>query len=278
MSSLECKFCNKTYSSISSLNYHQKTARCCILIQQKGNNDVKRMTFGCEYCNKQFSSKQRLKIHSENCIDKYKKIIQELKDNIEKNNLEHQLIISEKNIKIKEIEDEKLFIDDKLYKTQVENKILKQNIPNLDSQTQKHLVELQSKLQEIALAAIEQKNEVITSMVKKYVKKQPRKHFDCSNVIYILTTPSLKKDRRYILGKAKNLTNRLSTYNKSDEHEVIFYQDCGDEEAMNALEPFVFKKLNEYREQANRERFILPKDKHIDFFKDTITNCFEFLK
>jgi hypothetical protein len=26
--------------------------------------------------------------------------------------------------------------------------------------------------------------------------------------------------RRYILGKATNLTHTLSTYNKSDEHEV----------------------------------------------------------
>ena len=47
---------------------------------------------------------------------------------------------------------------------------------------------------------------------------------------------------------------------------------------MNLLEPLVFKKLNEYREQANRERFILPEDKNIDFFKDTIKNCLEFLK
>ena len=41
-----------------------------------------------------------------------------------------------------------------------------------------------------------------------------------TNVIYILTTKLLKKERRYILGKATNLTNRLSTYNKSDEHDV----------------------------------------------------------
>ena len=30
-------------------------------------------------------------------------------------------------------------------------------------------------------------------------------------VIYMLTTPSHKKERKYILGKASNLTNRLST-------------------------------------------------------------------
>ena len=43
----------------------------------------------------------------------------------------------------------------------------------------------------------------------------------------------MKKDRVYILGKATNLTNRLSTYNKSDEHEVVYYQGCGDEETMS---------------------------------------------
>ena len=34
---------------------------------------------------------------------------------------------------------------------------------------------------------------------------------------------------------------------------------------MNVLEPLVFKKLNDYSEQANRERFILPENKDIDF-------------
>ena len=58
-------------------------------------------------------------------------------------------------------------------------------------------------LQEIALTAIDQKNEVIANMVKKYVKKQLRQQFECSNVVYILTTISLEKDRRYILRQSK---------------------------------------------------------------------------
>ena len=81
------------------------------------------------------------------------------------------------------------------------------NDQTVEKESQKNLKELQEKLQEIALAAIEQKNDTISNMIKKYVKKQPRKQFKSSNVIYILTTPSLQKDRRYILGKAKNLTN-----------------------------------------------------------------------
>ena len=36
------------------------------------------------------------------------------------------------------------------------------------------ITELQEKLQEVALASIDQKNELITGMIKKYVKKQPR--------------------------------------------------------------------------------------------------------
>ena len=65
----------------------------------------------------------------------------------------------------------------------------------------------------------------------------------------------------YILVKAVNPTNRLSVYNKSDEHEVIYYQKYSDEEKMNIAETMVFNKLKEYREQANRERFILQKKK-----------------
>ena len=56
----------------------------------------------------------------------------------------------------------------------------------------------------------------IQYLTKKYVKLQPRVQYNEKNVIYILTTPSHKKEGKYILGKATNLTNRLSTYNKTD--------------------------------------------------------------
>ena len=110
----------------------------------------------------------------------------------------------------------------------------------------------------------------IQLMTKKYVKKQPRVQYDEENVVYILTTANMKKERRYILGKATNLTSRLSVYNKSDEHEVVYYQECPDEEKMSVVETLVFCKLNEYREQANRERFLLPEGGKIDLFIDTI--------
>ena len=75
----------------------------------------------------------------------------------------------------------------------------------------------------------------IQFLTKKYVKLQPRVQYDEKNVIYILTTKLMKKERRYILGKAVDLTSRLSTYNKSDEHEVIYFASCKDSETMNIV-------------------------------------------
>jgi len=287
--SFNCKYCKKIFTSIGNLTKHQKTTKYCLKIQQEKNLIIiDELKHQCNYCKKDIS-KYHLEKHKETCLLKYQHIIDEvekkytnsilsLEEDILKNKLEKdkeikymENIINKKNEIISDNEKTILSLE-------IENKILKENEQLFEKESQKKIQELQERLQEIALAAIEQKNDTINNMIKKYVKKQPRKQFECSNVIYILTTSSLQKDRRYILGKAKNLTNRLSTYNKTDEHEVLFFQDCGDEETMNILEPTVFKKLNEYREQANRERFILPEDKNIDFFIDIIKNCFEFLK
>ena len=123
--------------------------------------------------------------------------------------------------------------------------------------------------QQLQLENKEQKLK-IQQLTKKYVKSQPRIQYTAQNVIYILTTPTHKNERKYILGKATNLTNRLSVYNKTDEHEVVYYQSCGDEETMTIIEQLVFQRLKEYREQANRERFILSEGKTIDLFIDVI--------
>jgi hypothetical protein len=119
----------------------------------------------------------------------------------------------------------------------------------------------------------EQKIKVLT---KKYVKSQSREQYPEKYVVYLITTRLLRKERRYILGKATNLTNRLSTYNKTDEHIVIYYQECKDENTMGIVENMVFNKLQEYREQANRERFILPKNMEESYFIDKIKVCVNF--
>jgi len=259
-----CQYCEKEFTLHGNLLKHQKTTKYCIKIQKnQGENNVDNIDnnmFKCEYCDKEFTTKNNINRHYKTCIEKIKFQVREKDDEI-----------SGLNQKLSELSDKLSVYKESIMMLETQNHLLREQVTGNDNK-------LLETLQEIAVTAIEQKDEVISGMVKKYVKKQPRKKFDCSNVVYILTTQSLKKDRRYILGKAKNLTNRLSTYNKTDEHEVVYYKDCGDEETMSILEPFVFKKLSKYREQANRERFILPDNSNIDLFINTINECFEFLK
>ena len=74
------------------------------------------------------------------------------------------------------------------------------------------------------------------------------------------------------------MTDRLSTYNKTDEHEVVYYQGCGDVDSMSLVENVVFHKLKEYREQANRERFVLPEGGKVAIFIEAIKSSVEACK
>ncbi len=47
---------------------------------------------------------------------------------------------------------------------------------------------------------------------------------------------------------------------------------------MALVENMVFHQLEEYREQANRERFILPKTEEINFFSEKINKSINFFK
>uniref|UniRef100_A0A6C0HDH7 C2H2-type domain-containing protein n=1 Tax=viral metagenome TaxID=1070528 RepID=A0A6C0HDH7_9ZZZZ len=78
----ECDFCNKKYSSISSLNFHKKTTKKCIEIQKKLNIETSSAKFNCKFCNKEFLLKQSLESHEHSCNQKdnennYVKILQE---------------------------------------------------------------------------------------------------------------------------------------------------------------------------------------------------------
>lgn len=116
----------------------------------------------------------------------------------------------------------------------------------------------------------------IQLLEKTYLKKQKRIHFIDNNVVYIVTTEDNKLRRNYIVGKAKNLTHRLSTYNKTADHEVIHYMKCPDESTMNIIESMVMKKMEKYRECANRDRFILPENADISLFSNIVDSCVAF--
>ena len=98
------------------------------------------------------------------------------------------------------------------------------------------------------------------------------------NVVYLLTTDLLEKNRRYIFGKSTDFKKRLPSYNKTDEHKVIYVIGCSSAANMTALETTVLNKLFSYKERANRERLILPENKTIDFFIEVIDVCHDFLE
>ena len=121
------------------------------------------------------------------------------------------------------------------------------------------------------------KDHLIKELKSVCLSKQSRVEYPEKNVIYLLTTEDHLKRRTYIVGKAKNLTNRLGTYNKTCDHNVVYYKECKGEDDMDTAETMVLTKLRDYREKANRDRFILPEDKEISFFIGVIDECIRFL-
>jgi hypothetical protein len=75
---MDCKYCKKIMSSLSSLNYHQKNTKSCLELQ--GVTLDKKVK--CEFCNLVLSSKTSLQRHVKICKSKNKNIEDELKDAI----------------------------------------------------------------------------------------------------------------------------------------------------------------------------------------------------
>jgi len=55
------------------------------------------------------------------------------------------------------------------------------------------------------------------------------------------------------------------------------YRACKNEEDMSTAETMVISRLRDFKEQANRDRFVLPENRDVSFFINTIDQCVEFL-
>ena len=272
-----CEFCNKKFRQKFILNRHQKTSKECIFIRT--GEIIPKKTFECKYCSKMLSSNQRLENHIDICKVRKQQRENEIKIKTEHlQNLEITKSIQKTLEKTLEKNIEKDTINNQLIELlMTKNKI----IGDLKSQNESvipldkdNMIEL-LKEKDLKLKLSEEKIQLLENL---YVKKQRRKDYPEKNVVYIITTQDNKKKRIYIIGKAKELKNRLSTYNKTSEHEVIYYKECNSEEEMKAVEIMVLTKLENYREQANRDRFVLPIDKDISLFISVIEKCVLFFK
>lgn len=229
------------------------------------------------HCGKRYTFKQGLWVHKQTCEvpQVIKAVVSEPVNNqaVNNSNINNELIniIMDKN---KIIEDLKNTINKEsqsVNMVEVNNNVKDVTASNLNGET-------------ISSATLTQMYNEIKETTKKikaiedlFVKKQRRIDYPGENVIYIVTTDNIKKNNIYIVGKTTNLKNRLSVYNKSDEHEVIYYKDCKNEENMNLVETIVLKKLNEYREKANRDRFILPSEKDVKYFCNVVDDVVKFI-
>ena len=148
--------------------------------------------------------------------------------------------------------------------------------PTFALQVSKWILQLFSNGQVSIDKIIQEKDQRIKLLEDTYLKKHKRMDYDGSNVIYMLTTNYYKNKRIYIIGKAKSLKDRLSTYNKTMDHEVVYYKECDNENDMNIIEKVVLNKLNKYREIANRDHFILPLENDIILFTNVIDACVNF--
>jgi hypothetical protein len=108
------------------------------------------------------------------------------------------------------------------------------------------------------------------------LRRQKRVIYPETNVVYIVIDNKKKKDRIYIIGKTIDLTQRLSTYNKDSDYEVVYYRSFGNEKLMDLAETMILNKLDEYREQGNRDRFILPAGENIKLFTDSVDKAYDY--
>ena len=126
------------------------------------------------------------------------------------------------------------------------------------------------------LDIMNKENKLLKNRIKllesKILQKQPREIFEENkNVVYIVTTEYKETQGHYKIGKAQDLQKRLSTYNTSDKHEVIYNTSCKSKKKMDLLEQLVHDKLEDKRIEPNKEWFLSEEDSE-DFIK-VIEEC-----
>ena len=217
-----------------------------------------------------------------------KKIIivltQEIKSDIEKLSLSKSNICVDDLIHVNSIETNNSISEDIWIHPMVALELSQWISPNFILEISKWIYKLlNNSILDIKVKSLKTKDSTIKSKEERiklledtYLKRHDRVKYTGNNVIYLITNEYNKSNRNYIIGKAIDLTNRLTSYNKSTEHEVIYYKSCKDEATMHIIETMVLNKLDMYKEVANRDRFILPIEKEISFFTNVIDESVNF--
>jgi hypothetical protein len=96
---LTCSFCQKSFSTIYTLERHKKTTKKCF--HNTPDSIKNAIKYDCEFCAKAFTSKHRLKYHLTNTCKNYKNINELEKKKEENNFLKEKIKYLEKNVEKK---------------------------------------------------------------------------------------------------------------------------------------------------------------------------------
>ena len=88
----KCEFCNTEFKNISALNFHKKSDRYCLKIQNKDDSKIMK-EFICEFCDTKLKTKRNLDCHNLICKQKN---INDVTKNIEQKHQEENKLLHDK--------------------------------------------------------------------------------------------------------------------------------------------------------------------------------------
>ena len=142
-------------------------------------------------------------------------------------------------------------------------------------QKENELLETKEELleKEVIFEIHEEKNAKRIKLLELKTCKKGERTENGKNVVYVVTNEYLDRERIFIVGRAINLANRMSQYNKNAEHVVVYQRECKNAKQMSLIEETILYKLDKYRERANRDRFILPEGREISLFTKVVNEA-----
>ena len=226
------------------------------------------MSYICDICNTKTTTKSNLNKHKRTDICK----------KIEKEKEYINYIQNIKN-KLQDLESKVFIYESQLNEKDKENKILKEKLNEykmiLENVFNKN-IKYDNKVNTNNLNINNDIEDRIKNLENKVIQKMKRESYENNNnVIYIVTTEHKKELGHYKIGKTQDLKKRLSTYNTTDNHEVVYYVSCKNKTNMDLLEKIIFMRLDDYRIEQNKEWF-LSNDNSNDLIK-IIDECKNFI-